>query len=1620
MLIKLLIPRLLVTASVLLVVTVGVRAPRTIKGPRDFVKPDYSSPVKHKRTHDEDGCRPTGTYYREHIHPPNHPRDSNTYTDTDYIYWPPNLPQRPRNPCTHDYSPPVSHTDESWLKRMLNKIIGSLRTLSNETKGDIPRKEESQNSSELGNYAKFLEDINVAHQEMYLNETRHDDIDKASLPIQQPKSQSKKLLFNRMLYKIIDSLWILANETIVVRELLKGDIPREDESKNSSEPIQNCTHHIEQIQKRMTSFKDRQKSVLYSINDFEQAYDILRESWNTKLENMISRPNSFLITIEELRPLRENIRTEDKFYDSSKPATTLRQALAQLYIQDHVKLEITNCTHQIDHFQKQMRLFEAQQIKVYDSITKLKYEYKILIESWETELKNVIEKVHKKLYKDIQLLRSTDREQEIIMEDPQKLDYLQVSSDLFMPLEKLPKRLIFLTDPFKWKHNIWQFQSNELRKSDNLTGDLKQNKWLIFKQIDPQLKRWRLVATTVPETTFGEAQGRVEPTNSDSPIMQHSTWTFLGKIRWNDTNCDLQQCGWLVFNQTDPLLNLWRLVVSSPIRTEKQQNQSEPHTTLEKSHCSVVPTVPSKGNYAKFLEDIKITHQEMYLNNTRHDDNDKASLVIQQPKSLTEELLFDWMSHKIIDSLRTLANETIAVQELLKGDIPRKEESQNSSELGNYAKFLEDINVAHQEMYLNKTRHDDNDKASLPIQQPKSQSKKLLFNRLLYKIIDSLRKLANETIVVRELLNGDIPREDESKNSSEPIQNCTHHVEQIQKRMTSFKDLQKSVLDSIVDFEQAYDILRESWNTKLENMISRPNSFLRMIEVVRPLREKIRTEDKFYDSSKPATTLRQALAQLYIQDHVKLEITNCTHQIDHFQKQMRLFEAQQIKVYDSITKLKYEYKFLIESWETELKNVIEKVHKKLYKDIQLLRSTDHKQEIIMDYTQKLDELQVSSELVMPLEKLRKRLIFLTDPFKWEHNIWQFQSNELRKSDNLTGDLKQNKWLIFKQIDPQLKRWRLVATTVPETTFGEAQGRVEPTNSGSPIMHSTWTFLGKIRWNDTNCDLQQCGWLVFNQTDPLLNLWRLVVSSPIRTEKQQNQSEPHTTLEKSHCSVVPTVPSKGNYAKFLEDIKITHQEMYLNNTRHDDNDKASLVIQQPKSHTEESWLNQMLIKIIGSLRTSANETIAVQESIKGDIPQEEESQNSSKLNNTRHDDNGKASLPIQQPEGNYAKFLEDINVAYQEMYLNKTRHDDIDKTSLPIQQPKSQSKKLLFNRMLYKIIDSLRKLANETIVVRELLKGDIPREDESKNSSEPIQNCTHHIEQIQKRMTSFKDLQKSVLDSIVDFEQAYDILRESWNTKLENMISSPNSFLRMIGVRPLREKIRTEDKLYDSSKPATTLRQALAQLYIQDHVKLEISNCTHQIDHFQKQMRLFEAQQIKVYDSITKLKYEYKLLIESWETELKNVIDRNVPIEKVYKKVYKDIQLLRSTDHEQEIIMEDTEKLDELQVSSELAMPLEKLPKRLIFLTDPFKWKHNIWQFQSNELRKSDNLTGDLKQNKWLIFKQIDPQLKRWRLVATTVPETTFGEAQGRVEPTNLGSPIMVIKRRYLNSYVFSS
>jgi len=40
-------------------------------------------------------------------------------------------------------------------------------------------------------------------------------------------------------------------------------------------------------------------------------------------------------------------------------------------------------------------------------------------------------------------------------------------------------------------------------------------------------------------------------------------------------------------------------------------------------------------------------------------------------------------------------------------------------------------------------------------------------------------------------------------------------------------------------------------------------------------------------------------------------------------------------------------------------------------------------------------------------------------------------------------------------------------------------------------------------------------------------------------------------------------------------------------------------------------------------------------------------------------------------------------------------------------------------MLQKIVDSLRTWANETIIVRELLKGDVPREAKSQNSSEPV-------------------------------------------------------------------------------------------------------------------------------------------------------------------------------------------------------------------------------------------------------------------------------------------------------------
>jgi len=81
------------------------------------------------------------------------------------------------------------------------------------------------------------------------------------------------------------------------------------------------------------------------------------------------------------------------------------------------------------------------------------------------------------------------------------------------------------------------------------------------------------------------------------------------------------------------------------------------------------------------------------------------------------------------------------------------------------------------------------------------------------------------------------------------------------------------------------------------------------------------------------------------------------------------------------------------------------------------------------------------------------------------------------------------------------------------------------------------------------------------------------------------------------------------------------------------------------------------------------------------------------------------------------------------------------------------------------------------------------------------------------------------------------------------------------------------------------------------------------------------------------------LRKSWITELQNITDRNCPNQNVYQNLYTDIQQLRSTVNEQEtIIMEDTQELNKLQVSSKLATTLEKLPKRLIFLTDPFKWE----------------------------------------------------------------------------------
>jgi len=103
------------------------------------------------------------------------------------------------------------------------------------------------------------------------------------------------------------------------------------------------------------------------------------------------------------------------------------------------------------------------------------------------------------------------------------------------------------------------------------------------------------------------------------------------------------------------------------------------------------------------------------------------------------------------------------------------------------------------------------------------------------------------------------------------------------------------------------------------------------------------------------------------------------------------------------------------------------------------------------------------------------------------------------------------------------------------------------------------------------------------------------------------------------------------------------------------------------------------------------------------------------------------------------------------------------------------------------------------------------------------------------MLSFENHQRNLLDSIVEFEQAYEILKESWRTKLMNMqlrrAPSVKTFLGKIRnlLRNTRGpqnniggKTRTAYNLQDSSYPAITLGQALAQLYnIQDHVKLEV-------------------------------------------------------------------------------------------------------------------------------------------------------------------------------------------------------
>ncbi|XP_060881237.1 uncharacterized protein LOC132952814 isoform X2 [Metopolophium dirhodum] len=182
----------------------------------------------------------------------------------------------------------------------------------------------------------------------------------------------------------------------------------------------------------------------------------------------------------------------------------------------------------------------------------------------------------------------------------------------------------------------------------------------------------------------------------------------------------------------------------------------------------------------------------------------------------------------------------------------------------------------------------------------------------------------------------------------------------------------------------------------------------------------------------------------------------------------------------------------------------------------------------------------------------------------EQNTWTFLRCFPGISDNLSRDLMPYEWLIFNQTHPLLKRWRLVLTTrsVPETTLGEDDGRVEPTDPVPPTMEpltwyfdyyyatryaqsvsATWKFIGKKIRNSKNAsyDVKLRDYLIFNETDPLLKRWRLVITTrPVMMNIQsvgvhQNLSEPDITPGEVHGSVEPTdnvpsmkEPSTGNF------------------------------------------------------------------------------------------------------------------------------------------------------------------------------------------------------------------------------------------------------------------------------------------------------------------------------------------------------------------------------------------------------------------------------------------------------------------------------------------------------------